>query len=382
MATWTLQSSSDDSATINDAVSVWSETLGLYVVLMSDSGQPDLCLTSPDAAAWTGHGNPFGTGEPEGFYGALALDDSAPLIVAAVRHTPKQGVYKSSDGSTFTHPTNGFDTKQNASGVCFAESIPLWVAGGSGASPNSPLIITSTDASTWASQATPWDGQTFKGVNGIGWSPDLGMLIASGDSGGVGLSCAMRSTDSGVTWTDTPTVPSWDSAGLVYQVIWSPTFSCFIAAGADANNTHTLMTSVDGTTWANVSNDPFFIGNTGGSECFAVIDTGTAVWVGGSTYHGGSSFIGPTVFSTTDLSTWTDEGCPFDAQVMSLAYKASTQQVVAIGLNSTPGQVEIIASAEAAAPVTQYQRVYGWRASIDDNALETVEVLTSPQGFS
>ncbi len=31
---------------------------------------------------------------------------------------------------------------------------------------------------------------------------------------------------------------------------------------------------------------------------------------------------------------------------------------------------------------TEYQRIYGWRASIDDNALETVEVLTSPQGFS
>ena len=30
-------------------------------------------------------------------------------------------------------------------------------------------------------------------------------------------------------------------------------------------------------------------------------------------------------------------------------------------------------------PPTQYQRIFGWRASIDDNALETIEVLTSPQ---
>jgi hypothetical protein len=27
----------------------------------------------------------------------------------------------------------------------------------------------------------------------------------------------------------------------------------------------------------------------------------------------------------------------------------------------------------------EYQRIYGWRATIDDNALETVDVLVSPQ---
>ncbi len=386
MATWTLQSSSDDGeASISDGVSVWSETLGKFVLLNSDSGQTDLCLTSPDGEVWTGHGNPF-TNEPAGWYGALALNDDVPLFVAAVRVSPTEGFNISSNGTTWTHPSNPFDSHANGAAACWSEDLGLWVAGNSGATPNTPLIMTSPDGSSWTGHTTPWDSINGKGVIGACWSPDLSLFCVCGESGGFGSGkhIAMTSPD-GAVWTDTPTISSWDSAGLAYQVIWSTTFSCFVMVGADSTNIHTVATSSDGVTWANVPTDPFYVTRTGGSECYAVVDTGDAVWVGGATYSFASpAFQGPSVYSTTDLTTWTDEACPLDAQIMTLAYSPSLGRMMAFGLTSAGGQVELIATTDIAPPVqvAAYQRIYGWRASIDDNALETVDVLVSPQGGS
>lgn len=366
---WTLRTSPLDGENLIESISVWSESLGLFII--AGAG---VLMTSPDGIAWTNHGNVFAPTFATGITGIMGADDSNPTFVVGVPDFLINGVYRSTDGTSWVHAPNPFDGEDKAgAATAYSPALGMWIAAsitGTG-SPN-PIIMSSVDdGSTWTLQSTPWDATSGSlDNNGACWSPSLGLFVVTGDLPGKTI---LTSPD-GVVWTNQAAVPSgWSTGGQTRSVYWSDALNMLVAVGYTDTNDHSIMVSSDGITWTNVPNDPLAPGTFNEADC--AIDAGGVLYVGGQ--NNGS----PTVFATADASAWLDTDCPLDERVLSLAYSPSLRMLVAFG--SQVSGDEVIATALVEAPLTQYQRIYGWTLNISDDALETVDpMLTSPQGFT
>lgn len=101
-----------------------------------------------------------------------------------------------------------------------------------GTSGGSSAFTTSTDGVNWSSATNFPVGIT---ATDVAWSPDLGLWVVAGLTGGLATS------PDGVTWT----VRTSGTASTLSAVTWADTLGLFVAVG----NSGVLLTSPDGITW-------------------------------------------------------------------------------------------------------------------------------------
>lgn len=105
-------------------------------------------------------------------------------------------------------------------------------------------VFTSPDAITWTQRTTSNNVDWSSSINGICWSPSVGLFVAVGFGGG-----CVQTSSNGTTWTErtaSVTSHSWKS------VIWVETLGLFVAVGGPAvlaDGTDRVMTSPDGINW-------------------------------------------------------------------------------------------------------------------------------------
>jgi hypothetical protein len=318
---WTLRSSPWDNPPWSgnlgeDCISVWSETLNLFMAYTGDSPDPYL-ITSPDGITWTGNSENFGFNDWSGYFGQIGLDNLTPLAIIPNQNS----IWTSPDSFGWTQVTipgtgtGGFSPRCSA----YSPSLGLWAIGQHRLGGSEYAIVTSTDGTTFTNQTTPWDAPIgFSGnqiyVAQICWSEDLDLFVAVGANDNDSTS-VLVSADA-VTWTSHSS-PS-DMLRNATDVMWMPTLGKFIAT-CFGFGSGTIAASSDGTTWTALT-DPF------GEDGCCAIEAGGKLYVGGLN---SSSTLG--VFVSSDGgSTFVDTICPLNS-VASLAYSPSLNMLVAFG---------------------------------------------------
>jgi hypothetical protein len=184
----------------------------------------------------------------------------------------------------------------------------------------------------------------------MAWSPDLGMFAALVNNRiGPRKSGVYTSTD-GKNWSEVNGTPL-DNAAVQGGMVWSSLLGEFIGFGASNDYSVQIMSSSDGSTWTaapSAMNGDF----ADGGAVLCALETDTTLYFGG--WSDGTTGA-PTVVSTTDLSTFTDEGCPLDEQVSTLMWDGGTT-LVAVGEGDTsPGSSYAIAITLFAAPTSTFR---------------------------
>jgi hypothetical protein len=282
-----------------------------------------------------------------------------------------QCVLTSPDAVTWTQQTTGPTVGADAvslTGCVWSPQLGLFVVSGqiieAGNFPSSfdALIMTSPDGITWTRRTVP-SGTAKSCRNGSAWSADLGLFaVAVLDSTVSPTVASVVTSPTGVTWTartlDTPTPKS------VYAIVWSSFYNkFFLGADAKTSGDRALQESSNGTTWADVAS-PWDGGDLMGIDAHSDTIVATGFTTGD----------GEVASSDDGGASWTAAVVPWD-----LTNDAPRAVIYSdgwvLGGSSSPDSRPTVATEFTAA----YQRIYGWRATIDDNALETIEMLVSPQ---
>jgi hypothetical protein len=167
-------------------------------------------------------------------------------------------------------------------------------------------IITSPSGSVWTNQTNGFAGSY---INGISWSPSLGLWVAVGQSG------KTFTSPDGVTWTDR----TFGAATRFTCLIWVDELNLFVAGGGSG----ILYTSPDGITWTSrtsnmVNNEIFEI-------CWSP-SLSLLVIVGG----GGKLCTSP------DGVTWTSRTSGFGTtQINGVAWSPTLNLFIAVGPSGT-----------------------------------------------
>jgi hypothetical protein len=297
--------------------------MGLFILLLlSVGGAGDQHLLSTDGLSWSGHGSSNASGD--GGYGRLALRDSVPTVLHGGGGNAGTGLYRN-NGTSGILWTKISDTDWNAhrpTGFEYSPDLGIWVAGNQKNTPGPIIKTSSDDGATWTLQTNAWSASAFSAIWDIAWSSTAGIFVACGDSAITPNFDSIQTSPDGVTWTSRDASGNGMNGGFAYCVIWSTILSKFIVVGSNISNTKSIGYSSDGITWSDVSTSPYNPG-----ECLCLCEANGKIYFGG--YN--TSSIQHTVFSTTDLSTFTDENCPIDGQVDSLCYSPELGQLVAVG---------------------------------------------------
>lgn len=209
------------------------------------------------------------------------------------------------DGSSWTDETvSPFGSGDT--GIAVAYNGTYWLtASGSGE------VAQSTDGLNWAVVSTPFGGGSF--VQSLLW--DGSQWVAAG----VGSGTIATSPD-GVTWT-VRTTP-FGSTGEAFSVAYDGV-SKYVAVGNDSSASVTAIFSTNsGVTWTAASVSPFSGGNGSG------IAFGDSTWV--AVGANGDNSI--TIASSPNGSSWTTRPNPFDESGISVVW--ATSQFIAGGSSS------------------------------------------------
>ena len=207
----------------------------------------------------------------------------------------------STDGSTWSTVANMNGATDNA-GQMFAVTYgnSKFVAVGQIGSNYS--YATSTDGITWSTPGILYSSGVFGVMNGVAWSPTLGLFVAVGQNGS-NLSSYSTSPD-GVTWSAPATFGGSALSAFFYSVTWSSALNLFVAVGATnaSNGVPVAAYSSNGTTWSvpalmnGFNTTPFQIKMQG----VAINNTGLCISVG-SRLAGGLGYYS----TSTDGINWT-----------------------------------------------------------------------------
>lgn len=227
-ARWTTSTSPNRSW----SAIAWSPSLGLYAAYAPSSTTG--IYTSPDGVVWTAR-----TTNNYSFVATqMVWAEGLGLFVAFAWNGSNDVVVTSPDGITWTSTVLG--TTHAISGLAWSEELGLLVA--CSGSQTSSDVMTSPDAVNWTNRTTPTPDT---GAVSAAWSPELGLFVCIGQSGG-GNDQVITSPD-GITWTR-QTHPIGGTPELFIQVIWCPApVSKFVACAYLGTNK--IMISDDGITW-------------------------------------------------------------------------------------------------------------------------------------
>lgn len=202
--------------TSSQQVIIWSQRLGLFVVL----GASNTGYTSPDGEVWTSC-----TVNTSGalLYGLVDAEALGLLVASG-----NGWVVTSPDGITWTAQISGsFAPSVSRQGLAWSPSLGLLVAVGVG----SPRVATSIDGISWTNRTAlsrPWAP--------VIWVDELELFVACASG------FMMRSSD-GITWTDFA-VP----AGSWRSMAWSPKLGLLMVVAA-STAPGIMVTSVDAINW-------------------------------------------------------------------------------------------------------------------------------------
>lgn len=241
--------------------------------------------TSEDGITWTPAVDPTYAGN---FGYAVAWSPALQLWVAVC----DDDYLTSPDGVTWT--ANNLEAPSED--VVWCDSLGLFVTCGFFPFASPPLIMTSSDGLTWTGQTTPWDGIPGT-INGLGWSHDLGQILACGtdNSGGP---CFMTSPNA-VTWTIRST-PADGGFGY-YRAAWSGSLGLWAATGIGGDG-GLIMTSLDGINWTT----RYSHGGTGQGTDVCWAESLGIFLVAGSSLTGTDAFA-----TSSDGITWTTHTAPW-----------------------------------------------------------------------
>jgi hypothetical protein len=108
------------------------------------------------------------------------------------------------------------------------------------------VALQNNTGGTWAaltsSDGVTWDAATLNRSSwtDVCWAPELGKFVAVGGNQG-----KIATSQNGITWvtSSAPNLTNWQG------VTWAPELALFVACGVPTASSPTIMTSPDGTTW-------------------------------------------------------------------------------------------------------------------------------------
>jgi hypothetical protein len=332
--TWTARANPFEGNSVSGIA--WNGSL--WVALGNNTDNTVNIATSPDGITWTARTDMFD-------FGGTCVASRRPLyppptpqfteaFCVAGGNGPNTIAY-SYDGLTWNASTSPFDG--TAYGIAWNGS--LWLAVGSDG--NSTLtIVSSPDGITWTARTNPFDGGVGQGIawNGslwvaVGYSPTVSIATSSDGiiwdytsnpfEGGEGRGIAWNGSlwvavgNGSATIVTSPDGISWFTStsplNSAYGIAWNGLL--WVAVGTTSDNTNTIITSSDGTTWTPSNTNPFEGGNAYG------IAWNGSLWVAVG-YNGNSTV---TIATSSDGMTWADaSNNPFtDGQGNAIAWNGS-----------------------------------------------------------
>lgn len=209
----------------------WSVDLSLFVAVGGSTlTATEQVMTSPDGITWTSR-----TASSDRTWSGVVWAPSLSLFAAVAQDGAAAGVVMTSpDGITWTARTA--PASKSWRKVTWATALGLFIAVGSivGATDE---VMTSPDGINWTLRDPAVNSNG--GWYDVAWSPTLSRAVIVGlPSGGA---AAILYSDNGTTWTATSYTSDWLSG-----VAWSPELGIFVAS---ANSGNIVATSADGITW-------------------------------------------------------------------------------------------------------------------------------------
>jgi hypothetical protein len=104
-------------------------------------------------------------------------------------------------------------------------------------------VQTSPDGITWTARTTSGSAGYWCGIC---WAAELGLFVIVSNNGNIASINLIMTSPDGITWSQ-QTAPSSQN---LYGICWSPELSILVASG----NTNTLLTSSNGTSWSSTTN--------------------------------------------------------------------------------------------------------------------------------
>lgn len=284
-SSWTSQTSSFSSTNI---YGVASDGVSQYVAV----GASGKLATSPDGVTWTQRTSSF-SGDT-----ILGITYGNGYWVA-VGNSGK--VATSTDGITWTQRTSG--TPNAIISVAYGDG--LFALGA-----NAGYLATATDpTSTWTSRTS-----TFARASYLYYAPDQAIWVGWGDSGTTG---AFASSTDGITWTSRNSPVSLQVPTETIRGGFSSTASV-IAFGTTVNYlgpTCDVLSSINGTSWTNRTPGTASDRITG----MAVDDAGNFIVC--------SDVVGGSFQSSTDGTTWTDQGGITGKAFIGICHSSGTPSI-------------------------------------------------------
>lgn len=333
----------------------------LAMVAGADGADESALATSSDGITWTPITSPI---PGEGLVMVLAYSADLDMWLAGgyLDGTGETIFTSVDDGGTWTPQTSPFDSGADYGEVyaaCWSPGLSLWVAGGY--SDSGVILATSPDGVTWTAQTT---GQEFEYLEGISWSPMLGLL-----AGVIYSNDVIITSPDGVVWTPQTTPWTGGSSPRGYAIAWSPANGVFVAVGRRSSFTprDPFIYSVDGTTW--------LLG--GGPD--TAVPNGVVEVRGGLILSVGYGTIGDeTAWASNDAGvTWEAVTTPFDGNYIEFAAYSS-----ALGFTTLVGQTpDDYSIATGSAPISVSGPVVPlWRyfvADLDGSGITDFSKLAS-----
>lgn len=170
---------------------VWADALNCFVAIDGDANVG----TSGDGSSWTFQPNPFGFTP---FFSSLSWSPSLGLLVAAegpVIWIPEMNLFFSTDNNYIS--SNAVD----------------WLGVGSGDPPDevvvTGMVATSPDGITWTRYSTGVD----QPITGLGWSPDLHLVVAG--CARVSVLGEWATSSDGINW-----IPHSGAPDQFFSIAW------------------------------------------------------------------------------------------------------------------------------------------------------------------
>ncbi len=147
-------------------------------------------------------------------------------------------VSASLDGISWSSQTSVDPVDITLNGITYSPALGLFVAVGNDINTGEPSVQTSTGNGTWTKHLTP--AAMDQGPQAVAWSQALGLFVCSGGNTGTPTSNLMTSPD-GVTWT----LRTNSSTAIPGHLLWANSIGKFIGLDTFGD----ITSSFNGTSW-------------------------------------------------------------------------------------------------------------------------------------
>ena len=222
--TWTIRTSAADNGWFSVC---WSPELSLLVAV-SNTGEDNRVMTSPDGVDWT-----IRTSAADNSWFSVCWSPDLSLFVAVASSGVGNRVMTSPNGVNWTIRVSPADN--NWISVCWAPELSLFVAVSYTGDNN--RVMTSPNGIDWTIRTSAANNDWFS----VCWSPDLSLLVAVATTG---EGNRVMTSPNGIDWTIRTS-----AADNNWRIVcFSPKLSLFVTV-AYSGEGNRVMTSPNGINW-------------------------------------------------------------------------------------------------------------------------------------